>query len=43
MQDYSYIYVCGMVLTNTEIIPHSHNTKQRKNSSVQFSGELYPY
>jgi len=43
MQDYSYIYVCGMVLTNTEITPHSHNTKQRRNSSVQSSGGLYSY
>jgi len=25
MQDYSYIYVTGMALTNTEITPRSHN------------------
>jgi hypothetical protein len=37
MQDYSYIFVPGMVLTNTEITLHSHNTKQRRNSSVQYS------
>jgi len=24
MQDYSYIFVLGMVLTNTEITPHFH-------------------
>ena len=36
MQDYSYIFVSDMVLTNTEITPHSHNTKQLKNASGQF-------
>ena len=30
MQDYSYIYVPVMVLTNTAITPSSHNLKQRK-------------
>jgi len=33
MQDYSYIYVSGMVLTNTRITPSSHNFKQLKNAS----------
>ncbi|SVC09954.1 uncharacterized protein METZ01_LOCUS262808, partial [marine metagenome] len=37
MQDYSYIYVSGMVLTNTGITPSSHNLKQLKNASGQFS------
>jgi len=41
MQDYSYIYVSGMVLTNTEITPHSHNTKQRRNASGLFTGRVY--
>jgi len=41
MQDYSYIYVSGMVLINTEITPHSHNTKQRRNASGQFSQRVY--
>ena len=36
MQDYSYIYVSGMVLTNIEITPRSHNLKQLKNASGQF-------
>ena len=36
MQDYSYIYVSGMVLNNIEITPHSHNLKQLKNASGQF-------
>ena len=36
MQDYSYIYVTVMVLTNTRITPHSHNLKQLKNASGQF-------
>ena len=36
MQDYSYIYVSVMVLTNTAITPASHNTKQLKNASGQF-------
>tara|TARA_B100000929_G_C15356921_1_gene369615 strand:- start:152 stop:457 length:306 start_codon:yes stop_codon:yes gene_type:complete len=33
MQDYTYIYVTGMVLTNTVITPRSHNLKQLKNAS----------
>jgi len=41
MQDYSYIYVSGMVLTNTGITPHSHNTKQLKNAPRKFSQKLY--
>jgi len=41
MQDYSYIYVSGMVLTNTAITPHSHNLKQLRNASVQLSRRLY--
>ncbi len=42
MQDYSYIYVSGMVLTNTEITPRSHNLKQLKNASGQFSVQHIP-
>ena len=42
MQDYSYIYVPGMVLTNTEITPHSHNTKQLKKLPVCFPREYIP-
>ena len=42
MQDYSYIYVSGMVLTNTEITPSSHNLKQLKNASGQFSVHRIP-
>ena len=42
MQDYSYIYVSGMVLTNTGITPSSHNTKQLKNASGQFSVQRIP-
>jgi len=41
MQDYSYIYVSGMVLTNTGITPHSHNTKQLKNAPGMFSQRVY--
>ena len=36
MQDYSCIYVPGMVLSNPGITPHSHNLKQLKNASGQF-------
>ena len=36
MQDYSYIFISGMVLTNTGITPSSHNLKQLKNASGQF-------
>ena len=43
MQGYSYIYVSGMVLTNTGITPHSHNLKQLKNAPVQFSLTVYSY
>ena len=42
MQDFSYIYVPGMVLTNTEITPHSHNTKQLRNAPGQFSVQHIP-
>jgi len=31
MQNFSYIFVSGMVITNTGITPHSHNLKQFKN------------
>ena len=41
MQDYSYIYVSGMVLTNTGTTPSSHNTKQRRNAPGQFSQRVY--
>ena len=41
--DYSYIYVTGMVLTDTEITPISHNFKQLKNAFGQFPREVYPY
>jgi len=41
MQDYSCIYVRGMVLTNTEITPHSHNTKQLKNAPGLFTRRVY--
>ena len=42
MLDYSYIYVSGMMLTNTGITPSSHNTKQLKNASGQFSVQHIP-
>ena len=42
MQDYSYIYVSGMVLTNTGITPSSHNLKQLKNASGQFPVQHIP-
>ena len=42
MQDYSYIYVSGMMLTNTGITPSSHNFKQLKNASGQFSVQHIP-
>jgi len=41
MQDYSYIFVPGMVLTNTGITPHSHNLKQLKNAPEVFFLEVY--
>jgi hypothetical protein len=42
MQDYSYICVPGMVLSNTEITPRSHNLKQLKNAPVQFPAQRIP-
>jgi len=36
MQDYSYIYVSDMVLTNTGSTTGSHNLKQLKNAPGQF-------
>ena len=42
MQDYSYIYVPGTVLTNPGITPSSHNLKQLKNASGQFSVQHIP-
>ncbi|HIG77727.1 MAG TPA: hypothetical protein EYQ48_07550 [Candidatus Lambdaproteobacteria bacterium] len=42
MQDYSYIYVSGMVLTNTVITPRSHNLKQLKNVPGQFPAQRIP-
>ena len=41
MQDYSYIYVSGLVLTNTVIPPRSHNLKQLKNAPRKFSQRVY--
>ena len=41
MQDYSYIYVSGMVLTNTIITYGSHNTKQLKNAPGLFTLKIY--
>ena len=43
MQDYSYIYVSGMVLTNTGITPSSHNFKQLKNAPGHFFLKVYSY
>ena len=43
MQDYSYNYVSGMVLTNTGITPSSHNTKQLRNASGLFTQKVYTY
>ena len=43
MQDYSYIYVPGMVLTNTGITPKAHNMKQLRNASGQFLRAGYSY
>ena len=43
MQDYSYIYVPVIVLTNTGFTPCSHNTKQRRNASGQFLRVGYSY
>ena len=42
MQDYSYIYVSGMVLSNPGITPSSHNLKQLKQClRVVFMGIVY--
>ena len=41
MQDYSYIYVAVLALTNTTITPISHITKQRKIAPELFSGRVY--
>jgi len=43
MQDYSYIYVSGMVVTNTVITPRSHNLKKLKNAPGQFYQTVYSY
>jgi hypothetical protein len=43
MQDYSYIYVPGMVLSNPEITPRSHNLKQLKNAPLYFFLKVYSY
>jgi len=37
MQDYYYIYVPGMVLTNTGITPKAHNMKQLRNLPGSFT------
>jgi hypothetical protein len=42
MQDYSYIYVPGMVLSNLGITPRSHNLKQLKNAPRQFPVQRIP-
>ena len=42
MQNYSYIYVSGMVLSNPEITPRSHNLKQLKNASGHFPVQRIP-
>jgi len=42
MQNNSYIYVSGMVLTNTGITPSSHITKQLKNAPGSFHEEYIP-
>ena len=42
MQDYSYIFVSGMMLIITGITPGSHNLKQLKNASGQFSVQHIP-
>jgi len=45
MQDNSYIYVSyvsGMVLSNPEITPSSHNLKHLKNDSGQFPVQRIP-
>ena len=42
MRAFYYIYVSGMVLTNTEITPDSRNLKQLKNASGHFSVQHIP-
>ena len=42
MQDYSYIFVSGMVLKNKEITSSSHNLIQLKNASRHFSVQHIP-
>ena len=42
MQDYSYIFVSGMVLKNKEITSGSHNLIQLKNASGHFSVQHIP-
>ena len=42
MQDYSFIFVAGMVLTNTEITASSHNLKQFKNLPGSFHRDYIP-
>ena len=42
MQDYSYIFVLGMVLTNTAITTCSHNLTQLKNAPGQFTVNHIP-
>jgi len=41
MQDYSYLAVSGMVLTNTEITPGSHNLKQLKYAPGLYTQRVY--
>ena len=42
MQDCSYIYVPGLVLSNPGITPSSHITKQLKNASGHFPVQHIP-
>ena len=42
MQDYTYIYVPVIVLTNTGFTPCSHNLKQLKNAFRQFPVQRIP-
>jgi len=41
MQDYSYICVQVLVLTNTRITPYSHYLKQLKNASGHFPESIF--
>jgi hypothetical protein len=43
MQDYSYIYVSGMVLSNPGITPHSNNLKQLRNAPRVIFRKAYTY